>query len=203
VAKRKRANPPRACGNYRARLAEIAPVIESEWMGVSNSKQSDALCLTAARCLKIVAKQLRIPFHAMACTVAIGDTHPDVDDVRGHFDKGWLKPMHADYWPWGMVVVLGGFDDPWLFDLAAGQYAKLLDRPVGFPELSFPPIVRGPLALDVAYENGAPVAIAYAEQGLFIDLRSAPMARAVQLAPTGDDSMMANALLRTIRATIV
>ncbi len=172
-------------------------------MGVSNSKQSDARCLTAARCLKIVAKELRIPFHAMACTVAIGVTHPDVDDVRGHFDKGLLKSMHADYWPWHMVVVLGGFDDPWLFDLAAGQYANLLVRPVGFPELSFPPIVRGPLALDVAYENGVPVAIAYAEQGLFIDLRNAPMARAVQLAPTEDDRMMADALLRTIRATIV
>lgn len=101
-----------------------------------------------------------------------------------------------------MVVILGGFDDPWLFDLAAGQYVSLMSQLVGFPALLFPPIVRGPDAIDLAYEDSIPVAAVYAQQGLFVDLRIARQARPIQFTPTEVDRMMADTLVRTIRSAL-
>jgi hypothetical protein len=82
-------------------------------LGVTGLPVEANACVFAARVLKVVAEQQRLPFVAMACTTSIHTDLPDVDNPPPVLDPVALSVVESGVWPWHLVVFLGTGFDAW------------------------------------------------------------------------------------------
>ena len=106
-------------------LAELCQTVGDRWLGFTGLPVEANACVFAARVLKVVAEQQKVPFVAMACTTSIHTDLPDVDNPPAVLDPAALSVVEPGVWPWHIVVFLGTGFDAWVLDLTAGQFGSV------------------------------------------------------------------------------